>query len=439
MRFSSKFFTASDSSSLLRGILSLTFGSGAARAILILSMPLLTRIYGPEDFGTLSVFNAIVLLVFPIMSLRYVIAVPIPRKDATAANLMVLNVALIGVFLVVFAVLFWSTAGWIDALLSVELMSSWWWLVVLATVGAALAELLFMWGTRKKSYKDLAAVQIIQAFSRVLVKIGLGLMMVQPGGLLAGQIIFYLSAVFALFGRFKSDIGSNIGKINSRRILFLLLHFREFAFFRTPAHFLMIFSTQAPILFVSSAYGGEVAGQIGLATMAMTIPASIFAQSIGSVVYAEASGLGKQQPGQIRDILVKITIYTALGVSIPILTVFLFGPQIFSLILGNGWHQAGQFASVLSIYLFFQICCVPVINVLNVIGGQMAVFIVSFVRAALVVLAFTVAYWWDLKPSDAMLVYSVFLSASYFGAAGFVFRTLTNRKAKLTDQPIDLI
>ena len=79
------------SGGVFRGMLVLATGSGIGKIIGIAAIPILTRIYAPEDFGVLAVFTALVTIHAPLVTLRYVLALPLPRHDGVAFNLLVLS------------------------------------------------------------------------------------------------------------------------------------------------------------------------------------------------------------------------------------------------------------------------------------------------------------------------------------------------------------
>ena len=80
--------------SVFRGMFTLALGSGAARLISIAVIPVLSRIYAPEDYGVLSVFIALTAILAPLLSLRYVTALPLPRHPGLAMSLFALCVGL---------------------------------------------------------------------------------------------------------------------------------------------------------------------------------------------------------------------------------------------------------------------------------------------------------------------------------------------------------
>ena len=79
------------SASLLAG------GAVAGQAIIVAASPILTRLYSPEDFGVLAVFASLLSILSIVASLRYQLAIPLPKTDEEAANVTVLSLAVVAV------------------------------------------------------------------------------------------------------------------------------------------------------------------------------------------------------------------------------------------------------------------------------------------------------------------------------------------------------
>lgn len=134
-------------------MITLAMGAGLARIVGIASIPILTRLYSPDDYGVLAVYTSIVTVLVPILTFRYVTAIPLPKTDAMAFNLFVLCAKLIALGTLLIALtlgLFGHTVlGWF----SMEELAPYWWLIAIGVMGTASYELFSMWATRKKDYK----------------------------------------------------------------------------------------------------------------------------------------------------------------------------------------------------------------------------------------------------------------------------------------------
>src|SRR5690625_3236750 len=170
----------SESNAVFQGMVTLFLGSGLGRIVSILSMPLLTRLYNPEDFGLLALYTSIISILAPILTFRYAQAIPRPRTDLMALHLLLLCLQLIfvqSIFITVFLLLFGQN---IFTYFNIESLYPLWWLIVFGSAGIALHELFSLWAIRKRQYTYIAHAQFIQSFVGNLVKIIFGIFSLRP-------------------------------------------------------------------------------------------------------------------------------------------------------------------------------------------------------------------------------------------------------------------
>src|SRR5690625_2213325 len=75
----------------VRNVIILASGTAAAQIITMVLSPIITRLYGPEAFGLMGAFMAIVNIVAPIAALTYPIAIVLPRRDQDAKMIIRLS------------------------------------------------------------------------------------------------------------------------------------------------------------------------------------------------------------------------------------------------------------------------------------------------------------------------------------------------------------
>src|SRR5258706_11598902 len=80
-----------------RGVFTLTMGTVIAQGIGVLSMPILTRLYGAQEFGHFQVFFLVLTLVTAVTTFRYELAVPLPEDRQAALSLVALAMGLAGI------------------------------------------------------------------------------------------------------------------------------------------------------------------------------------------------------------------------------------------------------------------------------------------------------------------------------------------------------
>jgi lipopolysaccharide exporter len=74
------------SSSFATDVLKLVTGTTLAQVITVLAAPVISRLYGPEAFGFLTLFTSITSIIGVIACMRYELAIMLPKTDEEAAN-----------------------------------------------------------------------------------------------------------------------------------------------------------------------------------------------------------------------------------------------------------------------------------------------------------------------------------------------------------------
>ena len=402
-----------DAQHVFRGMITLAMGSGMARLVGLAAIPVLTRIYEPTHYGVLSIYVAMVSMIAPALSLRYVLALPLPRKDATALYLLYISGALILSFGVIASLLLWGVGESLFKWMSMDVLAPWWWLVVLGAMSNALYEALNMWAIRKRNYRIVARTQLFQSVLGEGLKLGLGVLGIKPFGLMFGQLASYGGGISSLFMQFRHEFYSGLRKIRWSRVKTVAYYYRGYPTYRIMSQMLLVFSMQAPLMLTAKYFDAAVTGQLSLALMALALPVNLLGDSMSKAYYAEISEIGKRQSEKIRQMTHKV-IWRLVALSlIPALTLIFGGEWLFKMVFGLQWASAGKFASILGIYLAFQFVQKPVSYLMFVFEGQRQLLYLNIQRALLTVLAFYGGYHISGDIYTIVYIYGISLSAHY--------------------------
>jgi hypothetical protein len=87
----------SQSTAFASDVLKIVSGTTIAQIIVMLSSPILTRLYGPEAFGILGIFSSITTIIGVVacMSLNY--AILLPKEDEEAVNLLGMSFIIVAI------------------------------------------------------------------------------------------------------------------------------------------------------------------------------------------------------------------------------------------------------------------------------------------------------------------------------------------------------
>lgn len=401
------------SARVFKGMATLAIGNGLARIVGLAAIPILTRIYSPEHFGVLSVFTALLLILTPLMTLRYELAVPLPRRDSSAMTLMSVSVFLIVVMTLTLSVLFWLVGPALLTMGSMEALIPYRWMLIIALFSAGLYEVLLIWAVRRRAYPAIARTQLQQSATGSVAKIALGVLGLKPLGLLAGQVLGAGAGTMTLIRMFRADVRCYWRHVTLRRGWCMLLHYRSFPAYRLPSQLLQIFASQAPLLLTAALYDAQTTGQLGLAMMTLALPMNLLGHSTSKAYYAEIASIGRKRPAEIRRMtysVIKRLLALALA---PALLLLMFGEKMFALAFGAQWALAGEMASILALYLLFQFMHAPASHLLSVFEGQRLLLMLNVQRTLLTLGCFTAAYLLELPISSVLLLYAITLSVHY--------------------------
>lgn len=420
-----------ESNNVFKGMLILLMGAGLARIVGLISIPILARIYSPEDYGVLALYTSFIAILAPVMTLRYVQAIPLPKTDVMAFNLFSVCLKLIAFFSLVSALVLaiWGETilGWFN----MEALMSWRWLIVLGATGTALYELFSLWATRKKQYKIIAKTQFAQSVIGNIAKISLGLLAFKPSGMIIGQFISQSAGITSFLKSARNDFKIYLPKIQRSKERVVINYYQDFFWFRLPSQFLMVLSVQAPVIMISALYDKGVTGQLSLAMMALSLPVGLIGGAMSKAYYAEIAEIGKNNINKIIKITFSVQKKLFLiGIPLAILVFFLAAPM-FELLFGEKWARAGLFASLLAPFVLFQFTSSPLMEVINILGTQAVYLILHSVRVIGLGGIFVFFKKHQIDVDYFVVTISFYLSVFYFLASALVIYLLVRAKKQV--------
>lgn len=402
-----------DTRELFRHMTTLMYGAGTAKLIALAAIPITTRLYSPEHFGVLSVFAALVALLTPLSTLRYASAIPLAKSDRLSAHVLVLSLGLAIGSAAVVGMFIWASSSWVFSALSMPALTPYWWLIVLAILGASIYEILSSWAIRRKGFKQLARSQAIQATLGAVVKVAVGVFTSSPTGLLLGHVAQQGGGLTALTNSYFHELYKLVKSVRYKRVVYIARAYSKFPIYRLPTQLLFIFSSQAILLFSAAVFGAETTGQLGLSIMALGLPVQLVGRSLGNAYFGEISRIGKRNVAEIRSLTVQALWRVLLFSLIPFFVLALLGPFIFTTVFGEAWGQAGRFAQLLSIYLVFQFLYTSVSNVLIVLDKLNVQFQNQLFRTVTVVVVLSVSFLTEASSYITVAGYALAASMSY--------------------------
>ena len=383
-------------------------GTAFAQAILVLILPVLTRLYAPGDFDLLAVFTGVVSIISVAVALRYDIAVPLPEDDVDGLALVVLGAGISTGISLIIAVPFVLAPMAVAGLIGQPDLAPFLWLIPLVTLTTGLYSVLTFWFVRKKSFGTIARGRVFQSIGNASTQAGLGLLGIAPGGLLLGQLANTGLGTLQLGWHLLKLERGNLQRLDGRRIWHNAVAYRKFPLFSSVESIANSAALYLPIILLSSMASGPEAGYLLLGMYALQAPMSIIGGAVSQVYMSR--GPQEYRAGRLGDFSVEVIgglIKTGIG---PLVALGIAAPEVFELVFGPDWGRAGQLVTWMTPWFALQFLSSPVALTLHITGQ---------VRTAMVLQIFGLALRVVSIPAAALLATAPF-SESY-ALSGAIF------------------
>ncbi|GMW07312.1 MAG: oligosaccharide flippase family protein [Gammaproteobacteria bacterium] len=355
-------------SGFARNVLMLGGGNVCAQIISILAVPVITRIYGPEQFGAFSFVFSLVAVIFPISTLRFNSAMLLPKDERTAADLLLLSIAsVVATALLVMPAL----ALILHRMNSVdESARAVLWFLVAGVLVHGLVHCLEFWLLRQKQFGVMAWGTVAESVTDRLFVITIGLAQHGLAAWLALGRVVGGAAHLLVFQQARTDTRlSWRDRAAHGSLRQVLQRYREFPLYQTWAYLFANGGRELPTLIFAGVFSATVAGMYALGVRVLGFPMLLIGDAVARVFYRYAIDLSAE-PARLRDsthLLVRAVFYLMFP---PMLLLLVLGPQLFRLVFGPEWVEAGWFAQVLSLSFLVSFLCRVLSIFFDIFGKQ---------------------------------------------------------------------
>lgn len=392
-----------------RNVAVVTIGTASAQAITMAFTPLITRIYGPEAFGLLGTFMAMVAVAVPIAALAYPIAIVLPREDCDALGLVRLSAYLSFSVAVLVAVALWIGGDWLIALLGVESIGAFILLIPVAMLFSAWMQIAQQWLIRRKAFGVVARAAVTYSLILNSAKSGIGWFHPLSAVLIAlatiGHALHAALLAIGAWRRYQSTTDQSESSTASP-LRELAHRHRDFPLYRAPQNFINAASQSLPVLMIAAFFGPASAGFYTLGQMVMGMPSVLVGKSVSDVFYpkiTEAAHTG----ANLKGLIVKATGALILISILPFGLVILFGPWLFGFVFGVEWAMAGEYARWLALFFLFNFINKPSVAAVPVLGIQRGLLVYELFSTGGKALGLIVGFYWFGSDMWAVALFSV--------------------------------
>lgn len=374
------------------------FGGGVILAQLITaaSVPLLSRLYSPEEFSLFGLYFSLSAILVAFVTLK--LETLLPKEDDIEEILPVINTVAIIMFLPLIAIAFF-TLSLIGGKVSVGNII-WSILIVLAATTFNMFNTINILNVRENKLKLVNIVRGGRSFFSVIFQI---LLCWIKGGLFLGEVLGRILGLIFLSKK-KYYI---VSFVKAKKMIVTQFNYIKYV---VSASFLNALGLNLYPIVVLKFYDPILVGKFFFVQKLLSAPVTIFAQSISIALLGDFNKIIKTDKNELIKKIHKISLVFFLGSLILFLILGLILKKYESIIFGDTWSGIFVFVFVLLPFLVGQTAFSPFSQLLVLTGGERKQLKWDIIRLILILLSIFSPILWGFNNNFivSLALYSIF-------------------------------
>ena len=408
-----RLFSIVSANPMLRGIFLIGSGSLLAQVLGIISTPIITRLYGPQDFGLFAVYLSIISVITIIASLRYELAIPLPKDEAEASSLFVLCLATVIATSFMMIGIVYLFSGSILALMGADGLKPYVWLVVPGFFVIGIYQVFIYWTIRRRNYGIITYTKVYQSVGGVASKIAFGFLSFGPWGLLLGDFISQVCGIGKIVSKTWKDDHQLIRQCSLKGLYSAAIKYRKFPLFSSSSAIINAMALQLPVLLISAFFGLKEAGYYSLSYGILFLPAMVIGTAIAQVYLGEVTVIKRNgDSGKLESLYLSIVVKLAL-VSIPMIgAIAIVAPTVFPVVFGGKWLEAGVYCIPIALLAISNFIMSPT-SILEIYGYNHWKLVFDIIRTVSVIGCFFLAHSAGFSILNTLWIYVIVMVLAY--------------------------
>lgn len=343
--------------------LKLGAGTIVAQIISLVSIPIISRIYDPAEYGHLTLILSVTAILIPIATFRIETLIVVSDTDEEAAELLIISTKIglwvsASLFVVTFVDYFIFKNSTFAQAFIISLLFS----IVLLT--QSLGVLMVQVALRAHRDADIAKSSVMQNLAISLAQIVTGIWNPSGSVLISSYLGGRIVGVWPLLKETRKILGKRSG--DSR---WTIDRYKKQFTESSPLVLASVIDSAIlglPIILISTQFGLKYSGYIGITQTILTVPITLIGGAFGSVILSEISSNSRnsQESSNKIDTMIKtFTKYLIYLAVIFISVTLLLGSTIFNLLFNENWSEAARLVKYLAVPYGISLLWQPLMSV----------------------------------------------------------------------------
>jgi teichuronic acid exporter len=386
-------------------------GASLAQLVGIAGLPVLTRLYTPEDFAVQSLFLQVVTYATALVTWRYEYFVQLPKLDDDVRALNGLVLAL-GVFSVlILTPLCWIFRDGLAQQLGNQDVAPW---LFLAPATAVLVSWAITAQNNAQRFGDFKT----SGLSELVGKLSYVFTGVTGAWVHLGSVGLVITTAMAAIGKsayvflLHTAWGKGALRTGVEPMQRVRVRYGRLATSTVFAHLLTTSAIAMPQIAMAHLYGADVLGQFALVLATIYLPSGLLGAAIGQVYYQRAAQQWAE--GLPFFALWRSTAHKLVMIGLPVYgIVALLSEFAYPYIFGDQWQLAGEFAALMAVAACGSFVTSPLDRTCLVVGAGSYSVLWSIYRTASTVVVIWLAWAQGFTPMSFVIALMAQMCLAY--------------------------
>lgn len=333
--------------------------SAISQIILILSVPIISRIYTTSEFGSFTLFNNLALVFIPIINARFDLMIinSTSKKEANALSQISLKIS---IYIIALILPLGATISIIFYDYLFEILS-----LCILLIFVSLSNVFTSYLNLTKKYKHISAINVSRSFIMVFLQVLFGYMGFGYFGLVMGFTLSYIAGITVGYKQFKNAFIQIKDSIYLKEIFYLNIKQLKYS---TPSILMNTLSFSLIVFFIGILYSPHDVGVYGMATRILNVPVVVAGLGL-SKIFMQKANEDFRDFKSFRSILVKFSILLFLLAFIVYVPLLLLNEEIILIFLGKDWMEVSSlFLPLIILYIIRLV--VSTVSLSNIVIGK---------------------------------------------------------------------
>ncbi|MBI5068820.1 MAG: oligosaccharide flippase family protein [Deltaproteobacteria bacterium] len=350
-----------------RAVARLVSGSIVAQAITLATMPVVTRLFGAEQLGAISVFISSLSVPLAVATLRLDSPLLIVRERRDLSRLEAVNVwatvVVAGLTSVAYAILVKLR------LFGIHILP--WWAVFAVppiVIAGGFALVFRASRLRREDYQSISTVATVRNLSNVIPRLVGGALGSGITALLLAEVISAWASTYKLADSRIRELVANASRSRLSEVLVTVAQWKRFPVFEVPSQVFDQIGAILPVFTIAGRLGAEPAGLYAIAYRVTTLPSTHLGSALAEVFrgrFAYLVRAGDAKAGRLffgKMLATLVACSCALYVPLSVVA-----PPIFGRLFGQQWGAAGHLVPALSIWAASSLVVSPLSTAVGIL------------------------------------------------------------------------